>query len=83
MQAQSASIREQGCGSFYSVVSLCLIIFILANTCEFLRYNITLYSHAFYDYSIHDYALVLGWKSVQRELQTLTHGLMMLGILTL
>lgn len=84
MQAQSASIKEQGCGPFCSVVSVCLIIIILVNTCEFVRY-LALYSHAFYNhcyYSIHDYALAC-WESVQRELQTLTHGFIQLGILTL
>lgn len=70
MQAQSASIKEQGCGPFYSVVSLCLIIIILVNTCEFVRYSLALYSHAFYNYcyySIHDYALAFSRESVQKR----------------
>ncbi|OJJ86682.1 uncharacterized protein ASPGLDRAFT_44525 [Aspergillus glaucus CBS 516.65] len=78
MQAQSASIKEQTCGPFlHRGVSLSyyyLSLSILANSsATAMLCTATLYKYCYY--SVHDYALAFSWIIVQRELQTLIHGI--------
>lgn len=80
MQVQSALIKEQTCDLFSQVhrgISLScyyLSLSILANSsATALLCTATLYKYCYY--CVHDYALAFAWILVQRELQTLAHGI--------